>query len=238
MVQEYKNTDLDLFQKIDLTNPKDELLKKNKVGSSQQENNNTKFNYLNHEISKFENLESHLSQDKSKKVDDILFSQLDVDDYASFKNMYPHNISQPKLNVSKLSVKKHINEDGTYPNLVSKKTKDKTSEIFQGIYPEPKFLPGGDKYLLIEFGNVMNLELNFKAQGLSNLIKTANIKGVYETLPCFASMIVHYNPDDIGYQDLINELKSLLKDMRDNDDTVVNSRLFHFPTVYLDKWTK
>ena len=238
MVQEYKNTDLDLFQKIDLTNPKDELLKKNKIGSSQQENNNIKFNYLNHEISKFENLESHLSQDKSKKVDDILFSQLDVDDYASFKNMYPHNISQPKLNVSKLSVKKHINEDGTYPNLVSKNTKDKTSEIFQGIYPEPKFLPGGDKYLLIEFGNVMNLELNFKAQGLSNLIKTANIKGVYETLPCFASMIVHYNPDVIGYQDLINELKSLLKDMRDNDDTVVNSRLFHFPTVYLDKWTK
>ena len=238
MVQEYKNTDLDLFDKIDLTNPKDELLKKNKIGSSQQENNNIKFNYLNHEISKFENLESHLSQDKSKKVDDILFSQLDVDDYASFKNMYPHNISQPKLNVSKLSVKKHINEDGTYPNLASKNTKDKTSEIFQGIYPEPKFLPGGDKYLLIEFGNVMNLELNFKAQGLSNLIKTANIKGVYETLPCFASMIVHYNPDDIGYQDLINELKSLLKDMRDNDDTVVNSRLFHFPTVYLDKWTK
>ena len=28
MVQEYKNTDLDLFDKIDLTNPKDELLKK------------------------------------------------------------------------------------------------------------------------------------------------------------------------------------------------------------------
>ena len=40
MVQEYKNTDLDLFQQIDLTNPKDELLKKNKIGSSQQENNN------------------------------------------------------------------------------------------------------------------------------------------------------------------------------------------------------
>ena len=238
MVQEYKNTDLDLFDKIDLSNPKDELLKKNKIGSSQKENNNIEFNYLNHEISKFENLESHLSQDKSKKLDDILFSQLDVDDYASFKNMYPHNISQPKLNVSKLSVKKHINEDGSYPNLDSKNTKDKTSEIFQGIYSEPKFLPGGDKYLLIEFGNVMNLELNFKAQGLSNLIKTANIKGVYETLPCFASMIVHYNPDDIDYQDLINELKSLLKDMRDNDDTVVNSRLFHFPTVYLDKWTK
>ena len=29
MVQEDKNTDLDLFEKIDLTNPIDELLKKN-----------------------------------------------------------------------------------------------------------------------------------------------------------------------------------------------------------------
>ena len=28
MVQEYKNTDLDLFDKINLSNPKDELLKK------------------------------------------------------------------------------------------------------------------------------------------------------------------------------------------------------------------
>ena len=46
MVQEYKNTDLDLFDKINLTNPKDELLKKNKIGSSQKENNNIKFNYL------------------------------------------------------------------------------------------------------------------------------------------------------------------------------------------------
>ena len=76
MVQEYKNTDLDLFQKIDLTNPKDELLKKNKIGSSQQENNNIKFNYLNHEISKFENLESHLSQDKSKNL--MIFYSLNL----------------------------------------------------------------------------------------------------------------------------------------------------------------
>ena len=55
----------------------------------------------------------------------------------------------------------------------------------------------------------MNLELNFKAQGLSKLIEQAKINGVYETLPCFASMIVHYNPDEIGYIDLIKQLKSL-----------------------------
>ena len=38
------------------------------------------------------------------------------------------------------------------------------------IYAEPKFLPGGDRFLLIELGNEMNLELNFMAQGLADAI--------------------------------------------------------------------
>ena len=33
-------------------------------------------------------------------------------------------------------------------------------------------------------------------------------------------------------------MKLILQDMKENDDVVVTSRLFHFPTVYLDKWTK
>ena len=38
------------------------------------------------------------------------------------------------------------------------------------IYQQPRFLPGGDRYMLIEFGNEMNLELNFMAQGLAGAI--------------------------------------------------------------------
>ena len=44
------------------------------------------------------------------------------------------------------------------------------------IYDSPKFLPGGDRYLLIEFGNEMNLDLNFKGQGLAIAIKTEKVK--------------------------------------------------------------
>jgi len=39
------------------------------------------------------------------------------------------------------------------------------------IYEQPRYLPGGDRYVLIEFGNEMNLELNFKAQGLAYAIE-------------------------------------------------------------------
>ena len=45
------------------------------------------------------------------------------------------------------------------------------------IYQEPKFLPGGDRYMLIEFGNEMNLELNFLAQGLATAIADARDQG-------------------------------------------------------------
>ena len=61
--------------------------------------------------------------------------------------------------------------------------------------------------------NVMNLELNFTAQNLAKAIKDHKVKGVYETSPCFASMIVHYEPDEIKFSDLKNELKSLIKSL-------------------------
>ena len=129
--------------------------------------------------------------------------------------------------------------------IVSSKTKIETNSekkevknIPGKIYDMPKFLPAGDKYMLIEFGNVMNLELNFTAQNLAKAIKDNNVKGIYETSPCFASMLVHYEPEEIKFNDLKNELKSLISSLGPTDDIEINSRIFSFPTVYLDKWTK
>jgi len=132
-----------------------------------------------------------------------------------------------------------------FDNIVSSKDKKTETEaktevknIPGKIYDTPKFLPAGDKYMLIEFGNVMNLELNFTAQNLAKAIKDSKIKGVYETSPCFASMLVHYEPEEIKFNDLKNELKSLVDSLGSSDDIEINSRIFSFPTVYLDKWTK
>ena len=123
-------------------------------------------------------------------------------------------------------------------NKIESEIKTEVKNIPGKIYDKPKFLPAGDKYMLIEFGNVMNLELNFTAQNLAKAIKDHNVKGVYETSPCFASMIVHYEPDEIKFNDLKNELKSLIKSLGPSDEIEINSRIFSFPTVYLDKWTK
>jgi KipI family sensor histidine kinase inhibitor len=106
------------------------------------------------------------------------------------------------------------------------------------IYDEPKYLPGGDRYMLVEFGNEMNLQLNFTAQGLAGAIAASGLKGVIETAPCFASMLVHYEPMDISFADLKRELGRLIASLGPTDDIELPSRLFYFPTVYCDPWTR
>lgn len=104
------------------------------------------------------------------------------------------------------------------------------------IYDQPKVLPGGDRYMLLEFGNEMNLDLNFMAQGLAGAVGDANIKGVIETAPCFASLLVHYEPEDIRFDDLAKELVGMSATLGPSEDIELPSRLFYLPALYLDPW--
>lgn len=105
------------------------------------------------------------------------------------------------------------------------------------IYDEPKILPAGDRNLLVEFGNETNLELNFKAQGLAAVLAEAKPKGVIETAPAFASLLVHYEPEEIGFETLVGALEELLTQVGSSDELVLSSRLFYMPTAYLDPWS-
>ncbi len=106
------------------------------------------------------------------------------------------------------------------------------------IYDKPRFLPGGDRFILVELGNEMNLELNFMAQGLAGAIVENKTKGIVETAPCFASLLVHYDPDAIAFGDVETELTRLLGNLGPSEDIELPSRLFTFETMYLDPWTK
>ncbi|MFC3229464.1 allophanate hydrolase subunit 1 [Marinibaculum pumilum] len=106
------------------------------------------------------------------------------------------------------------------------------------IYEKPRFLPGGDRFILVELGNEMNLELNFMAQGLASAIAQDGTKGIVETAPCFASLLVHYDPDQISFADVEKELTRLLGSLGPSDELELPSRLFVFETMYLDPWTK
>lgn len=106
------------------------------------------------------------------------------------------------------------------------------------IYEKPVFKPGGDRYMLIEFGDELNLTLNFTAHSLGDAIAQAGMKSVIESAPCFASLLLHYEPDLIGFSDLKREMESLIATLGSSAEIELPSRLFYFPTCYLDPWTK
>lgn len=106
------------------------------------------------------------------------------------------------------------------------------------IYDEPRVLPAGDRYALLELGNEMNLELNFKAQGLAAAFRESRTTGVIETAPCFASLLVSYDPEMISFEDLGREMLRLASELGPTDDLELESRLFILPAMYCDPWTK
>ncbi len=99
------------------------------------------------------------------------------------------------------------------------------------IYERPQYSPGGDRYMLIQFGDEMNLDLNFMGQGLASALEDDAVTGVIETAPCFASMLIHYDPSQISYDDLRREVDSLVESLGPSDDIEMSSRLFYFQTM-------
>ena len=68
MVQEYKNSDLDLFQKINIQDPKDNFVNKKKRIKSSNADKKLGFNYALQDVNNFKNIENTLTNDKSKKM--------------------------------------------------------------------------------------------------------------------------------------------------------------------------
>lgn len=106
------------------------------------------------------------------------------------------------------------------------------------IYDEPRYLLCGDRYLLIEFGNESNIDLNFKALGVEEAITQNKLAGVIETVPAFASILVHYEPAIIHHQNLIDTLDAYIADLKSMHDLELPSRLIEVPVAYADRWTR
>ncbi len=105
------------------------------------------------------------------------------------------------------------------------------------IYDVPRFLPGGDRFLEIEFGNELNLELNFRAQALAQAVADEGVDGIVEVAPFFSSALVHYDPDLISLSDLERTLRRLLDGVATVEDFEIPSRLLYLPAMYLDPWS-
>jgi urea carboxylase len=106
------------------------------------------------------------------------------------------------------------------------------------IYEVPKFYPGGDRCIEVEFGDEMSFDLNFLVHSVTARIRESATAGIIEIIPEMASLQVSYDPDQISYQDACREVLALYRSIGSLEELELDSRMFYVPALYFDPWTR
>ena len=73
----------------------------------------------------------------------------------------------------------------------------------------PRLLPSGDSAITVEFSRVIDAAANARVLALDKLLAKEPIAGVRESVPTYRSLLVHYDPVVIGFDDIGTRLLSL-----------------------------
>jgi KipI family sensor histidine kinase inhibitor len=73
----------------------------------------------------------------------------------------------------------------------------------------PRLLPRGDSAITVEFSRNIDDEANRRVLALDRTMARDTIAGVTETVPTYRSLLVHYDPVQIGFEELGEKLMAL-----------------------------
>lgn len=93
----------------------------------------------------------------------------------------------------------------------------------------PRLLPSGDSAITVEFSRNIDDTANQRVLALDRALSDAPVSGVTETVPTYRSLLVHYDPTEIGFDALGETLVSLAQ--RPLPPTT-KSRRWRIPVAY------
>ena len=93
----------------------------------------------------------------------------------------------------------------------------------------PRILPSGDAALTVEFGSVIDTDINRRVLSLDRAVARATISGVLETVPTYRSLLVHYDPVAVGFDAISEKLLALA---RLPVEAASATRRWRIPVVY------
>ena len=97
------------------------------------------------------------------------------------------------------------------------------------------YRPSGDKYLLVEFGELkLDIELRFRAHTLMLWLQDNLPEGVLELTPGIRSLQVHYDSQVISLDSLIAILDKAIASLKNIEDLEVPARVVHIPLSWDD----
>jgi len=94
---------------------------------------------------------------------------------------------------------------------------------------QPRLLPSGDSAITVEFSRNIDDAANRRVLSLDRVLAAEPIAGVTEVVPTYRSLLVHYDPLQIGFDDLGEQLLALAQ--RPGQETTT-ARHWRIPVVY------
>jgi inhibitor of KinA len=94
----------------------------------------------------------------------------------------------------------------------------------------PTLKPLGDSALLVTFGDEMDLRINQRVHALAALLDSAPLAGITETVPAYASLLVHYDPLILTYTQATDWVRGQVD--RTESAATRKPRLVEVPTRY------
>ncbi len=74
-----------------------------------------------------------------------------------------------------------------------------------------EFIPYGDRAVLVNFGNRIDLKINTLVHDFDAVLMKENIEGVIEAIPAYSSVTVIYDPKVLNFNVLVKRLRTLWK---------------------------
>lgn len=99
------------------------------------------------------------------------------------------------------------------------------------MYKSARYLPVGDKALLVEFGNTVDIAINNKVLALQDGVSRSKVFGVEECTPTYRSLLVYYDPLKVSYERLVFQIKDLEYRL-DEFSSQIRRRIVEVPTCY------
>lgn len=98
------------------------------------------------------------------------------------------------------------------------------------MYPSVRYLPAGDRCLIVEFGNEISVAVNQKVRAMAAAVTAARLPGVVEVVPTYRSLSVYYDPLCLGSEELVAKLTALEEGLA--SFAPAPPRIIEIPTVY------
>ena len=95
---------------------------------------------------------------------------------------------------------------------------------------KPIVVPLGDSALLVQLGDEIDITINQRVHTLANLLNTSPLDGVFETVPAYITLLIHYDPLVLTDVQIHKWVRGKLEQMQDAD--LRKPRQFEVPVQY------